>query len=182
MAKSLEDMSIEELEIDMRNAINKGDSLRYKQVCDTLGMVPDVLDLYEKGEAEESYLIALTLEQERGSETAENKEIDAVKPRRKKPYSLAQLAKDKRIVIAIEGERIDLDGNGDMGRKQHIWKNVYGYRRIMTSKGLIPVEECDNPDRLTSAIRDGYMGAKRRLDEYEKNERALNDSIPFETF
>ncbi len=111
-----------------------------------------------------------------------NPDKERSKPKRKKPYSLIQLTKDKKIVRVIEGERIDLNGNGDMGRKQDIWRNVYGYRRIMTPKGLIPIEECDNPDRLTSAIREGYERAKKRFDEYLRNERTLNDSIPFETF
>jgi hypothetical protein len=104
------------------------------------------------------------------------------KPKKAKPYSLAELTKDRKIVRAIEGERIDLNGNGDMGRKQYLWKSVYGYSRIMTPKGLIPVEQCDNPDRLTSAIRQGYERAKKRLEEYQKSERAFNDSIPFERF
>jgi len=69
MAKSLENMTLEELEIEKKNAIVSMDSLRYKQVCDALGLItPDVPDLYEEGEKEEDYLICLALEQEGKSE------------------------------------------------------------------------------------------------------------------
>jgi hypothetical protein len=56
MTQKLEILSIEELEEAKKKAIEEWDGFRYMQLCDALGLIPDVPDLYNLGMAEEFYL------------------------------------------------------------------------------------------------------------------------------
>ena len=70
MVKTLENMTQNELEVAMKNAINRWNGIRYKLTCDALGVEPDVPDLYEVGTAEQEYLRTFDKE-----EKEENKSI-----------------------------------------------------------------------------------------------------------
>ncbi len=114
--------------------------------------------------AEESYLFSLANSYE--------------KPKRKKPYSLTKLEKDRRIVRFVEEKRIIFEPDKDIPLKHNFWRTAYGYERIMTSTGLIPIETCDS-ETLNSAVHGVYENAKKRLEDYSVGERILNEQIPF---
>ena len=144
--------------------------------------LPEFGELSEQRIAEESNLHNLA----EAYEDEKRKRV-TVNLKKKKAYSLVQLYKDRKIVRFIEQKRIDIQDNNDMVIKQYFWKNIYCHKRLRISAGneessFVSIEKCDNPNRLTSAVRRVYECAKRRFDEYLRDERTLNSMIPFETF
>ena len=71
---------------------------------------------------------------------------------------------DERLVQYIEGKRININGiHEDRREKEEFTQNILGYDRLRVGKNeFVPLKQCDDA-RISSAVREAYSAAKRRL-------------------
>jgi len=92
-----------------------------------------------------------------------------------KKYTETQVHFDERIVQYIEGKRINLNGvYEDIPRKREFIRDVLGYSRLRTGKNqFVPLSEC-NESRISVVVKEAYSSAKRRLEEYRREQAVLS--------
>lgn len=127
-------------------ALTNGNAPLFFKFSEELGMMPETpyeRDLYELGHMESI----------------------SEKLRRKKPKlsRLEREAKDGRLIIAVESERLNFySPESDMREKERIIKEILGYGSLRTGKGRYDLLENCKPKTKNSMLKREYEAAKER--------------------
>lgn len=143
-------------------ALSGWDGLRYRELCDKLGVQPERRDLYELGEAEEIYAKAY-----RGLERAVSGSV-------KKPSNSGKRVSRRKITVDewrsfvkyVNKRGISLDFFEDVDEKRYALKLFLGYTGLRTGKGrnFVSIDDAE-ANRVSAVFDNSYHQGVKVLNE-----------------